>query len=162
MMIKQISCTARKLMFPLALAGSLALGAIPVQADTYKWTDSNNEVQYTQMPPPEGVEFTRIGEARPPADDPAAAGTGLQERLEASDQEQQKKAEAATDAEQKAEIARITKQNCITARSNLEQLGRGGQVRYRTGDGEVVHLSEEDRKQRIEEAQGQVKEFCKH
>ena len=68
---------------------------------------------------------------------------------------------APASAQQQAEIARISKQNCITARNNLEQLSRSGQIRYRTGDGEVLRLSEEDRKQRIEEARGQVKEFCK-
>jgi hypothetical protein len=64
-------------------------------------------------------------------------------------------------AELQAEIARISKQNCVTARNNLEQLNRSGQIRYRTGEGEVLRLSEDDRKQRIEEAGNQVKEFCK-
>jgi hypothetical protein len=161
MMNKQFSCTVRKLMFPFALACGLALCAASAQADVYKWVDSNNEVQYTQTPPPAGVEFTRIGSAAAPAHDPAEADTSLQERLEASEEQKQQKAKATSDAEQQAEIARISRQNCVNARKNLEQLGRSGQIRYKTGEGEELRLSEEERQQRIEEAQGQVKEFCK-
>jgi hypothetical protein len=160
-MIKQTSCAVRKLMFPLALLGSLALAATPAQADVYKWVDSNNQTQYTQLPPPEGVESTRIGSTTAPTHDPAGAGTGLQEHLKASEEQKQQQEKATNDAELKAEITRISRQNCVTARNNLEQLGRSGQIRYQTGEGEVLRLSEEDRKQRIEEAQGQVKEFCK-
>ncbi len=159
MMIKKLSCAVRKLMFPLTLAGSLLLATTPVQAEIYKWVDSNNEVHYTQTPPPKGVESIRIEAI--PARDSAEAGTNLQERIKASEEQKQQKSEASADAEQQAEIARISRQNCITARNNLEQLNRSGQIRYRTGDGEVLRLSEEDRKLRIEEARGQVKEFCK-
>jgi hypothetical protein len=161
MMNKQLSRTVCKLMFPLALAGSLALGTTPLQADVYKWVDSSNQVQYTQAPPPAGVEFTRIGSKSTPTQSPAEAGSGLEERIKASEEQKQQKEKAANTAEQQAEIARISRQNCITARNNLEQLGRSGQIRYRTGEGEVLRLSEEDRQKRIEEAQGQVKEFCK-
>jgi hypothetical protein len=159
MMTNKPSRAVPKLMFRLALTGSLLLAMTAAQAEIYKWVDSNNEVQYTQAPPPKGVESTRIEAA--PARDSAAAGSNLQERIKASEEQKQQKTEASADAELQAEIARISKQNCITARNNLEQLNRNGQIRYRTGDGEVLRLNEEDRKQRIEEARGQVKEFCK-
>jgi hypothetical protein len=161
MMTKKPSRAVPKLMFPLTLAGILMLAMTPAQAEVYKWIDSNNEVQYTQMPPPEGVESLRIESTPPPAPEPTEGGTGLEKRLQTSDEQKQQKAEASADAELQAEIARISKQNCVTARNNLEQLNRSGQIRYRTGEGEVLRLSEDDRKQRIEEAGNQVKEFCK-
>jgi hypothetical protein len=33
--------------------------------------------------------------------------------------------------------------------------------RYRTGEGEIIRLTEEDRQQRIDEANSQIQEFCK-
>jgi hypothetical protein len=161
MMIKRIARAVRKLMFPLALASILVPAMTPVQAQVYKWIDSTGQVQYTQMPPPEGVESVRIESEPPLAQEPSATITSPQERLQASEEQKKKQAEASTDKELQAEIERISKQNCSTARNNLEQLNRSGQIRYRTADGEVLHLSEEQRQQRIEEAQGQIKEFCK-
>jgi hypothetical protein len=161
MMIKLLFRAVRKLMFPIALAGILVPGITPVQAQVYKWVDSTGQVQYTQMPPPEGVESARIESEPPPVTEPSATITSPQERLQASEEQKKQQAEANTDKEMQAENERIAKQNCITARNNLEQLNRSGQIRYRTGDGEVLRLSEEQRQQRIEEAQGQIKEFCK-
>jgi hypothetical protein len=162
MMTKYLLCTARKLMFPFTLAASLALISMPAHCEIYKWVDSNNEVQYTQMPPPQGVESVRI-DTLPGAgaDDPAEDETRLEESIKASEEQKQQQEKTAADAELQAEITRISRQNCITARNNLEQLSRSGQIRYRTGDGEVLRLSEEDRNQRIEEARSQIKEFCK-
>ncbi len=159
-MIGHLYCTIRKLMFPLTLAGTLALSVTPVHAEIYKWVDSSGQVQYTQQPPPEGVEAMPIKTAPAPAEGIEGAEDGLQERIQASEEQQQKNNEAAADAEKQAEIERIKRQNCVTARNNLEQLSRSGQIRYRTGEGEVLRLSEEDRQQRIEEARSQIKEFC--
>ena len=51
--------------------------------------------------------------------------------------------------------------NCISARNNLAALQEGGRKRYLTADGQVIHLSEEERQQRINEAKDQIDEFCK-
>ena len=77
----------------------------------------------------------------------------MDKRIEAADEA---KAEAGIDAE----IARITRENCETAKKNLAQLNQGGVKRYRTGEGEVIRLTDESRQQRIEEANSQIQEFC--
>lgn len=161
-MIKDPACKARKLMFPIVLAGSLALiAASAVHAEIYKWVDSSGQTQYTQTPPPEGVESVNIETSQSPVPEAADTESVPKAEIKASEEPEQQKTGTARDPEKEAEIARISKQNCITARNNLEQLSRSGQIRYRTGDGEVLRLSEEDRQQRIEEARSQIKEFCK-
>lgn len=152
--------SARKLMFPLTIAVGLLLWHGAGLAEVYKWVDENNEVQYTQTPPPPGIHSTRIGPAPPPADDPGTITNQLQERIKASEEHQKEQLDATEKQQQMVEIRKIRQQNCVAAHNNLEQLNRGGQVRYRTSTGEVLRLTEEDRSKRIEEASNQVKEFC--
>ena len=128
----------------------------------YKWTDDEGEVHYTQYPPP-----GRASEAmRPPPPLPAqsaqSADTKLQEQLETIKQQDAQQQQNIAEQKQQAEIQKIRKQNCETARQNLVNLQRGGNVRYRDADGQVVRLTEEERQKRIEETNAQIKENCKH
>ena len=59
------------------------------------------------------------------------------------------------------EIDEAYEKNCISSRNNLAKLQEGGRKRYLTPDGQVIHLSEEERQQRINEAKDQIDEFCK-
>ena len=152
---------AAKLMFPLVLMSSLALLAPAASAEIYKWVDDNNQTQYSQMPPPTGVAAVRIESHASTPDTTQDTGSNLQDRLEASEEHRKKAEQEAARAEKKAEIERIIEQNCAAARNNLEQLNRGGQIRYRDSNGHVMRMSEEDRVLRIEEARTQIKEFCK-
>jgi hypothetical protein len=151
---------SRKLMFPFTLTTVLLLWQGAPLADVYKWVNENNEIQYTQIPPPPGIESTRVGPASPPADAPGTITEPLQQQLKANEAENKKQMDAAQLQQQQIEIRKMRQQNCITAHNNLEHLNRSGQIRYRTGEGEVLRLTEEDRAKRIEEANSQVKEFC--
>lgn len=148
------------LMFPFALVTSLLLWHGSVSAEVYKWTDEQGEVQYTQVPPPTGIQSTRLGPAAPPADNPATITGHLEERIKASEEANKQQLDASQKQQKQIEIRKIRQQNCVAAHNNVEQLNRGGQVRYRTSDGEVLHLSDEDRNKRIEEARKQIKENC--
>jgi len=148
----------------LLTAGLLALCA-PLQQlaakDVYKWVNDAGEVQYTQLPPPNGIEATRVQSGPPPAGNPAAINADLEAQVEAMDERIEDRATAARKSELEAEIERVSKENCATARKNLAELQQGGIKRYRTGDGSVIRLTEEDRQRRIEEANSQIQEFCK-
>ncbi len=125
----------------------------------YKWVDDSGAVHYTQTPPP-NRETQELKPAPGPADDPDAISSQLKEQTDAMEKRQTEKRQGAADAQQWAEIQKIRRENCATAKANLAKLQQGGNRAYRTPDGEVVRLTEEDRQQRIDEANRQIKENC--
>jgi hypothetical protein len=127
----------------------------------YKWVDQNGDTQYTQMPPPTGAQVLEIRNAPPPADDSAAERTRLQQQTKALDERMKERQESAAKAEERAKNEEIRRQNCTRASKNLAELQQGGTKRYRMPNGEVMHLTEEDRQKRITETKAQIAEFCK-
>ena len=127
--------------------------------DIYKWTDDQGEVQYTQFPPP-GRPAEILHGVRPPDESPESAGNDLQKQLETVEQQNQEQLQGAKDEKQWAQIQKIRRDNCKTARQNLVNLNRGGNVRYMGADGKVMRLTEEERQKRIDEANKQIKENC--
>lgn len=128
----------------------------------YKWADQNGDTQYTQFPPPPGVQVLEIRSAPPPADNPDAERARLQQEVEALDERMEERQEADARAELLAKNEEIRKQNCKTARNNLSKLLEGnGKTRYLTPDGEVVRLTVEDRQKQIAETEAQIAENCK-
>jgi hypothetical protein len=94
--------------------------ASPAGAATYKWTDANGRVVYSDIPPQGNVKYETIG-GPPPAANPNAvqelAGKELEMRkrqVEAVDRD--KKAD-----EKRAELIKRTEQ-CQRAESNVRQL----------------------------------------
>jgi len=137
----------------------------PVFADIYKWTDDSGEVHYTQAPPPVGITAQTIEGAPPPAESKEAIRADqqeLQQQLDAFEERrfEQKKQDALE--EQRQELAKIDKENCITAHGNLAKLQQGGIKRYLTPEGEVIRLTEEDRQRRISETNQQIEKYCSH
>ncbi|WP_041522421.1 DUF4124 domain-containing protein [Gilvimarinus agarilyticus] len=132
----------------LALVG--AFGSTQVFADTfYKWTDEEGVVHFGTRPP-SGKQSTAI-----------QPKTGHSEPVNydhfASDDEQ-----AAARQQQTATQDKANKdpERCKVAQSNLEILNRGGRVREPTDDGSFIYLSEEQKAERIEQAQEAVDESC--
>ena len=150
---------ARILLLALVLPGTATLLPAHASDHIYKWVDAAGETHYTQLPPPEGITATEV--RRTPATDSSGADAQLQQQVEAMDKRLEAREKAETNAEMEAEIARVSRENCEIARKNLAELQQGGVKRYRTGDGQVIRLTEEDRQQRIAEANSQIQEFCK-
>jgi hypothetical protein len=147
------------LSFSLLIAGTYSTAGTTHKI--YKWVDQNGAIQYTQMPPPEGMQPIEIREAPPPADDPEAERSKLQQQTEDLDERMEKRQESAAKAEASARNEEIRRQNCNSARKNLAELQQGGIKRYLMPDGEVIRLTEEDRQKRIADAKAQIAEFCK-
>lgn len=127
--------------------------------EIYKWTDDSGEIHYTQVPP-QDREYEKMRNTSPPADNPDQVRSKLQEQVEAMDKQQQEQAEGARDAEQWANIQKIRRSNCETARKNLANLQLGGSRRYMTPEGQVIHLTEDERVERIDRANKQIAENC--
>jgi hypothetical protein len=157
------SLMPRRLLQTISLAVITVLLQSPVFADIYKWIDDSGEVHYTQTPPPGGIAAQNI-QGAPPHAEPTQAIDGeqqkLQQQLDAFEErraEQQKQEELENLGK---EVDKIDQENCHAAQTNLANLQQGGIKRYLTPDGEVIRLTEEDREQRLSEAQEQVKKYC--
>jgi hypothetical protein len=150
-----------KLLLAASLCISAALLQSPARGEMYKWTNAAGEVQYTQVPPPGGIKTEVIQGAPPPADDPDKINEKLQNEVDAMDETLARQEEEARKKSSRKEIDAAYEKNCISARNNLAALQEGGRKRYLTADGQVIHLSEEERQQRINEAKDQIYESCK-
>ena len=151
----------------LLVAGLLLV--TPAHAeDIYKWLNDDNQVQYTQMPPPHGIKAIRIQRSAVPDEADIEEGetdeadyapeTDAEDTAEASGDDEEADDGETTDRD--AEIAKAMQENCDNARKNLKSLNKG-QVRYINPEGEVIRLTEEERQERIAEANTQIKLLCK-
>jgi hypothetical protein len=131
-----------------------------VFADSYKWTDGSGEVHYTQTPPPNGIAAQTI-EGAPPPPESAGVTRDAQPQVDATEEGRAGQEEQQI-IQQRTELAILDQENCNTAQGNLAKLQRGGINRYLTPEGEVVRLTEEDRRQRISQAQEQIEKYCNH
>lgn len=155
------------------LLATLLLSSPAHAEDVYKWVNKDNEVQYTQMPPPHGIKAIRIQSKAPDAEDsnddaasaPEAEASPPDTEQATEDTPEAETAEA-PDGDEQAEtpdrnevLSRASQENCEKARRNLENLNRGN-VRLRTSSGEVIRLTEEERQQKIVETNAQIELFC--
>jgi hypothetical protein len=153
----------------LVLGATLtALGAMSVAADTiYRWVDENGVVNYTQQKPrdtdseaittrggPHAVAKQSAAAQPAPVSDPS---TG-----EPLSPEQKKMLQGLRNAEQarQDEIAKIKAQNCQQSRDVLARLSVKSRIRVRGDDGEYRIMPEDERQQRIDEAQKNVALYC--
>lgn len=148
----------------------LALCALPLLmgATIYRWVDENGVVNYTQLKP-EGVQAELVhadtgqrvtsesaaGADRAPETAPAKkegeplteAQQRMLEELRAAEQERQR------------QVAKVRESNCQQARDLLERLTSKGRLRV-AEDGQERVMPEEERQQRIEQAQRAVAVNC--
>jgi hypothetical protein len=147
----------------LAVIGVLLLIAnASAAADTqgiYKWTDDQGEIHYSQFPPP-GLKTEKLNAPPPPAHSPEVLNGEVQEQVDKFEQQNKEKLEGAKDAKQWVEIQKIRRSNCEVAHKNLDNLQRGGNVRYMGPNGKILRLTDEERKKRIDEANKQIEENC--
>lgn len=138
-------------------------------AAVYRWVDDKGVINYSQQKP-EGVNAERIdatsgqklAEAAPPpagASAPPAGAPASDARLSAAQREALAGLEAAEQARQE-EVANIRQANCERARGVLERLNASGRIRVRDADGNESVMSEDERQQRVAEAQRGVVENC--
>ncbi len=142
------------------------LGALPLLmgAEVYRWVDENGVVNYTQLAP-QGVEAERVradtGQriGAQPSEPATAAAEPAEPELSEAQQRMLSRLQAAEQARQE-ELARVKQANCERARAVLERLSVHGRVRVRGEDGQERMMSEDERQQRISEAQQGVAANC--
>ncbi|MFJ2366424.1 DUF4124 domain-containing protein [Pseudomonas sp. NPDC087697] len=131
---------------------SLLIGLSPLcmAGQIYKWIDSQG-VTHFDAQPPQGQEATTVVKPTLPAGKPTApphsSAIGDQQAIDNSVKKQV--------AEQQAQL----KTFCEQARTNLAQLQNNPRLREEV-DGELRRLTDQQRQERITEAQKQIKDNC--
>lgn len=136
-----------------AAVAALFLVATVEAADSYKWTDDNGQVQYTQIPPkdrPYETIRTRVKE-NPVASE--AVSTGKKTATDAA-------ASKGDVAEAKVEAEKMAR-NCEVAKQNKEMLQTAAKIRVTGKDGEPRHLTDEERKEKLQATELQIENYCK-
>ncbi|CAH0257699.1 DUF4124 domain-containing protein [Pseudomonas brassicacearum] len=134
------------------LTASLLVGLSPMcmAGQVYKWVDAQGVTHFGAQPP-EGTEATTVIKSTPPPAKPAAPPSGgVIGDQKAIDQQVKKQI-----AEQEAQL----KAFCEQARTNLAQLQNNPRVREDV-EGEMRRLTDEERRQRIDETRKQIEENC--
>ncbi|MFW6092469.1 MAG: DUF4124 domain-containing protein [Pseudomonadota bacterium] len=142
-------------------------------ADVYRWVDEDGVVNYTEQRPegveadpvdaPDGSQSSAAAADAPAGDAPAGDATGnapaADDDLTPAQQQMLSDLRAAEQARQK-EVERIRESNCREAREVHQRLTARGRIRVRDGDGGERVLPEEERQQRIDDAQRGIAENC--
>jgi len=135
----------------------MSLLAPAVAWAAYKWTDADGNVHYTQSPPLDG----KAEEIAPP---PGVNTRRAERKLKELEATTGAYAEART--QRKEEAAKIVaeakqrKSNCEFARNNLAQLQSHYRYFTTSEQGERIRAAEDERQQRMQKAQDNIKEFC--
>lgn len=149
----------------------LALCCLPLLmgAAVYRWVDEDGVVNYTQLKP-EGVEAElvsadtgrRVVNPSTPQPSPdAAQSVQDQEQQQLTDNQQEMLADLrAAEAARQREIAKVRDANCQQARGQLQKLTSRGRIRVVGDDGVERVMPDEERRERIDQAQRSVAANC--
>lgn len=142
------------------LAVPLLMGADTV----YRWIDENGVVNYTQLLP-QGVEAQLITtrEGAPSVVVPVNQSTEPAARTTpnlSAEQQAMLDELKAVELDRQQEVAKIRQANCAQARQVLSNLSRTSRIRVRESDGTERVMGEDERQQRIDEAQQGIVVNC--
>lgn len=144
---------SKRVFLQLLLVAMAAGFATSAGAAMYKWTDPQGNVHYTQEPPPEG----NAKEMAPPprvSAPPASKGIFSNDADEADETKSAEGEKPLTPEQQE-----IYKRNCEAARGNLETYKTARRIQE--ADGGVVVMDDEIRAKKMQQAEEQIKKFCR-
>ena len=141
------------------LAAALALVAAPALATTYKWTDANGRVIYSDQPPPGNVKTESIADPPPPANPNAV------KELAGKEAQLQQKKQQRAEEESKATKARVEtdkkREQCGQARGQMIMLQSDQSPVYRSNDkGQQVFMDDAARRREREQLGTWIRENC--
>ena len=142
------------------VAAALVALSLPAQATTYKWTDANGRVIYSDQPPNGNFKVEAISAPPPPANPNAA------KELANKEAELQQKKALRNDEEAKAAKARTetskTREQCARVRGQIMAMQSDQNVLYYRANekGQQVYMDDAARRREIEQLQVWVRENC--
>ena len=152
-----------------ALMSGMWLVAPALAAETYKWTDADGKVHYSDQPPPPNVKEPVTVKPRKQSAPAAAtekgaptpnAKTYVEQEAEFK-KRQVETAEREAAEKKKADEAAEKKQNCETARAQLRILQSGDRITRTDAQGEREYMSDAQIGQEIEHAKKAEASLCR-
>jgi hypothetical protein len=154
----------------------MLLLAVPGWADTYKWTDEDGKIHYSDQPPPNTIQKSETIKQQKAA--PAAAPTGAPPPPEAApkpgvapktptDQDMEfrkrrlQQAEADAKAQKEAQAAEEKKRNCQRATEQMQAFERGGRITRYGPNGEQQFMNEQEVQAELANARKAADSWCK-
>ena len=153
----------------------LCLLAAPAWADTYKWTDEEGKVHYSDQPPPTAITKSQTIKAAKPLASEAPPGApptgtslpGANAPKSASDQEMEfrrrrlQQAELEAKTQKDAQAAEEKKRNCQRATEQVQAYERGGRITRYGPTGEQVYLTDGEVQSELSNARKSADSWCK-
>lgn len=142
--------------------------AIGASADSYwRWVDGNGVVNYTQQKP-YGIDAVQVSTLPGSSESASSSASGDSESSNSSaadsslDERQQSVLDGLQQAElaRQQEVARIEQENCDRSRGVLDRLNVRSRIRVRNADGSARMMNEEERQERIADAQRGIAQYC--
>jgi hypothetical protein len=133
---------------------SLLFFAMTVSAVTYmyKWVDANGDIQYTERPPSDGIDYETIVMSD---EDKSGKSIPIPVVKEPSASNNDSPQDKQADSDKNYNDWRSD--NCKVAKQNLEILEAGGRIRSDDGEG---LLTDEEIAAKIKDMQAKVEKFC--
>jgi len=138
----------------------VAVVSTSVHADLYKWTDAQGKVHYSDQPPTAKAQIIK-NSAAGQADITSQAKQSLDAKDRAYQERREEAEKARAKAEKEAEQARIQRENCAKARSNLSTLQNSPRVYKTDATGQRTYMDDAARASALESSQKAVSDFCK-
>lgn len=126
-----------------------AFAANTISKVTYKWTDDQGIIQYTERPPKNNA-YEQIT---------VNASGGQEIKIVNAEESVNKSAETTETALD--EVVRANERNCKIAKQNMEVLANLARVRVSDDKGENRFLSPEEKQVQVNETQKQIDIYCK-
>jgi len=144
------------------VAAALALVAAPALATTYKWTDANGRVTYSDQPPPGNVKVESIAAPPPPANPNAGKELASKEAALQQTKLQRAEEEAKATTATKARVeANKKREQCDSVRGQMIMLQSDQIPLYRSNDkGQQVFMDDAARRREQEQLGTWVRENC--
>ena len=139
-----------------------ALFTAQAQNFIYIWTDSQGQVQYSELAPPAGVKYEMVRRPTDTEQNPAAGADLGKEQADSAKQaaEQAQKEKEETEQAQK-EANDVFAKNCEISKKNIAALQGDSPVIKTDDKGNKIALNAEQRKAELEKAQKDQTEYCK-
>lgn len=165
--------------FALSIVSMLCTVWAPeVSADVYRWVEADGTVNYGERAPKDReytvvsrsapskagsriIDRTASGVTTPSAAPRTAGGNPLPDEANMSDRQKAMLSEIqAAEAARLAAVNKMRKSNCETSKRTLSNLQTRGRIRVRNDAGEETAMTDEDRAERIRQAQQSVLANC--
>lgn len=158
MLVMVLKKTARK--FPALVAGLLlGVSCFPAGAEIYKWVDGVGNTQYTQSPPPPGIEGHLI-QTPHAGNDKDKANQALEQRIRYLDGLRNQREERLREAGKRATETEQQRARCENAATRLESLQRPRVNLVDTG-GERRRMNEDERVEQLNQAELYLLKYCR-